>query len=191
MTYQAPLADMGFALKYGTGLLPALEDGFFGDLTIDDVEAVLSEAGRMAGEVIAPLNRVGDETGTTFKDGVVTTAPGWKEAYHAWGMFASPLLTALLAASEHVARAAGVRGKAARKRMLPILRQTLANYAKLGAPGSFSGPIARGDVATVGKHLKVLLEVPEVRGVYVALARSALRGLPAKNRAALGEILKR
>jgi predicted short-subunit dehydrogenase-like oxidoreductase (DUF2520 family) len=114
-----------------------------------------------------------------------------KEAYHAWGMFASPLLTALLAASEHVARAAGVRGKAARKRMLPILRQTLANYAKLGAPGSFSGPIARGDVATVGKHLKVLLEVPEVRGVYVALARSALRGLPAKNRAALGEILKR
>jgi predicted short-subunit dehydrogenase-like oxidoreductase (DUF2520 family) len=114
-----------------------------------------------------------------------------KEAYHAWGMFASPLLTALLAASEHVAHAAGVRGKAARKRMLPILRQTLANYAKLGAPGSFSGPIARGDVATVGKHLKVLLEVPEVRGVYVALARSALRGLPAKNRAALGEILKR
>src|SRR5580698_3286980 len=111
-----------------------------------------------------------------------------KEAYHAWGMFASPLLTALLAASEHVVRAAGVRGKAAARKMLPILRQTLANYAKLGAPGSFSGPIARGDVATVGKHLQVLLEVP---GVYVALARSALRGLPAKNRAALGEILKR
>ena len=51
---------------------------------MDDVEAVLSEAGRMAGEVIAPLNRVGDASGTTFKDGVVTTAPGWKEAYHAW-----------------------------------------------------------------------------------------------------------
>ena len=84
MTYQAPLADMGFALKYGAALLPALDDGFFGDLTIDDVEAVLTEAGRMAGEVIAPLNRVGDQQGTTFKDGVVTTAPGWKEAYHAW-----------------------------------------------------------------------------------------------------------
>ena len=84
MTYQAPLADMGFALKYGAALLPALEEGFFGDLTMDDVEAVLSEAGRMAGEVIAPLNRVGDQSGTAFKDGVVTTAPGWKEAYHAW-----------------------------------------------------------------------------------------------------------
>jgi predicted short-subunit dehydrogenase-like oxidoreductase (DUF2520 family) len=113
-----------------------------------------------------------------------------KAAYHAWGMFASPLLTALLAASEHVAVAAGVSGKAVRESMLPILRQTLANYAKLGAPKSFSGPLARGDVATVGRHLKVLREVPEVREVYVALARASLRDLPAKNRAALENILK-
>jgi predicted short-subunit dehydrogenase-like oxidoreductase (DUF2520 family) len=113
-----------------------------------------------------------------------------KQAYHAWGMFASPLLTALLAASERVAAAAGVNRKAARERMLPILRQTLANYARLGAPGSFSGPIARGDVVTVGKHLEVLREVPGVRDVYVALARSALRDLPAKNRAALEKILR-
>ena len=82
-----------------------------------------------------------------------------KEAYHAWGMFASPLLTALLAASEHAAGAAGISRKAARERMLPILRQTLANYARLGAPGAFSGPIARGDLATVVKHLSVLLQV--------------------------------
>jgi predicted short-subunit dehydrogenase-like oxidoreductase (DUF2520 family) len=114
-----------------------------------------------------------------------------KEAYHAWGMFASPLLSALLAATERVAGAAGVSRKAARERMLPILRQTLANYARLGAPGSFSGPIARGDVATVGKHLKVLLEVPEVREVYVALARVALHDLPSKNRDSLAKILKR
>jgi len=75
---------MGFALKYGAALLPALEQGFFGDLSMDDVDAVLTEAGRMAGEIIAPLNRVGDIEGATFKDGVVTTAPGWKEAYRAW-----------------------------------------------------------------------------------------------------------
>jgi predicted short-subunit dehydrogenase-like oxidoreductase (DUF2520 family) len=112
-----------------------------------------------------------------------------KEAYHAWGMFASPLLTALLASSERVAIAAGVRRKAARERMLPILRQTLTNYARLGAPGAFSGPIARGDVATVRKHLKALLRVPDARGIYVALARAALRDLPARNRAALQKIL--
>jgi acyl-CoA dehydrogenase len=84
VTYHAPLADMGFALKYGAALTPALEQGFFGDLSMDDVEAVLAEAGRIAAEVIAPLNRVGDLSGTTFKDGAVTTAPGWKEAYRAW-----------------------------------------------------------------------------------------------------------
>jgi predicted short-subunit dehydrogenase-like oxidoreductase (DUF2520 family) len=113
-----------------------------------------------------------------------------KEAYHAWGMFASPLLTALLAANERVAVAAGVSRKAAKERMLPILRQTLSNYARLGAAGSFSGPIARGDVATVEKHLKVLGKVPGTREVYIALARAALRDLPAKNRAALEKILR-
>jgi len=84
VTYQAPLADMGFALSYGAALAPALDEGFFGDLTMDDVEAVLAEAGRFAAEVIAPLNRIGDRYGATFKDGAVTTAPGWKEAYTAW-----------------------------------------------------------------------------------------------------------
>jgi predicted short-subunit dehydrogenase-like oxidoreductase (DUF2520 family) len=114
-----------------------------------------------------------------------------KAAYHAWGMFASPLLTALLAASERVAGAAGVSRKAARQRMLPILKQTLANYARLGAPGAFSGPIARGDAATVKKHLAVLGEIPVAREVYVALARAALLDLPAKNRADLEKILRK
>jgi predicted short-subunit dehydrogenase-like oxidoreductase (DUF2520 family) len=112
-----------------------------------------------------------------------------KEAYHAWGMFASPLLTALLAAGERVAGAAGVSRRAARERMLPILRQTLANYARLGALESFSGPIARGDLATVGKHLRVLRGVPGAREIYIALARAALRDLPAKNRAGLKKML--
>src|SRR5262249_38515431 len=48
-----------------------------------------------------------------------------KAAYHAWGTFLSPLLTALLATSERVARAAGVTPGTARRRMLPIVRQTV------------------------------------------------------------------
>ena len=84
MTYQAPLSDIGFTLKYGAELALALEEGLYGDLTMDVVDAVLAEAGRIAGEVIAPLNRVGDRYGTPFKDGAVTTPPGWKEAYTVW-----------------------------------------------------------------------------------------------------------
>jgi predicted short-subunit dehydrogenase-like oxidoreductase (DUF2520 family) len=115
----------------------------------------------------------------------------YKKAYHAWGMFASPLFTALLAASERVAAAAGVRRNAARRRMLPILRQTLANYAAFGAARTFSGPMVRGDVETVKQHLKELPAIAEARAVYVALARIALRDLPTKRRAALERALKR
>jgi predicted short-subunit dehydrogenase-like oxidoreductase (DUF2520 family) len=112
-----------------------------------------------------------------------------KAAYHAWGTFASPLLTALLAATEQVAAAAGVRGKAARQRALPILLQTIANYVSLGAPGAFSGPIVRGDIETVKRHLEVLRKLPVERDVYVALARAALRYLPVKEKKQLSKLL--
>ena len=114
-----------------------------------------------------------------------------KAAYHAWGTFASPLLTALLVTSEHVASVAGVKPKAARQRMLPMIRQTLANYAVFGGAGAFSGPIVRGDVQTIGKHLSVLRAIPEARDIYLALARAALRDLPGKKRRALKKVLKR
>jgi len=84
VTYRAPLADIGFTLKHAAALDAAIAEGLFGDLTMDDVDAIVAEAGRFAGEVIAPLNRIGDTYGTQFKDGAVTTAPGWKEAYHDW-----------------------------------------------------------------------------------------------------------
>jgi predicted short-subunit dehydrogenase-like oxidoreductase (DUF2520 family) len=113
-----------------------------------------------------------------------------KAAYHAWGTFVSPLLTALLATTEQVARLAGVQATEARRRMIPILSQTLANYAELGAARGFSGPVIRGDVEIVKRHLRVLRASPAAREVYVALARAAVQYLPAKNRAALRRLLK-
>lgn len=113
-----------------------------------------------------------------------------KAAYHAWGTFASPLLNALLAATEEVASVAGVRGKSARERMAPILRQTVENYVAFGAADAFSGPIIRGDVETVKKHLRVLRGRSIARDVYLALARAALEFLPAKNKTALRRALR-
>src|SRR5664279_1296372 len=84
MTYRAPISDIAFALKHAAGLQAALAEGLYGDLDEAMVDQVLVEAGRFAGDVIAPLNRVGDKFGTPFKDGAVTTPPGWKEAYTAW-----------------------------------------------------------------------------------------------------------
>jgi alkylation response protein AidB-like acyl-CoA dehydrogenase len=84
MTYRAPVADIAFTLKHSAGLGQALEEGLYGDLTENDVDAVLEEAGKFASTVIAPLNAVGDRHGTPLKDGAVTMPPGWKEAYAAW-----------------------------------------------------------------------------------------------------------
>jgi predicted short-subunit dehydrogenase-like oxidoreductase (DUF2520 family) len=113
-----------------------------------------------------------------------------KAAYHAWGTFASPLLTALLATTEEVASLAGVSRKAARQRMIPILLQTLANYASLGAAGGFSGPIVRGDVDTIRSHIRTLRNMPVAREVYLSLAKAALTYLPGKAKRDLMEELK-
>jgi alkylation response protein AidB-like acyl-CoA dehydrogenase len=84
VSYRAPLADIASALKHAATLAPAIEQGLFGELGIEDIDAIVAEAGRFAAEVIAPLNRIGDTFGTRFADGNVTTAPGWKEAYRTW-----------------------------------------------------------------------------------------------------------
>lgn len=79
--YLAPLKEMRFAMQELAGLdqvvsLPGCEEA-----TPDVVDAILEEAARFAGEVLSPLNRVGDRDGAKWKDTVVTTSPGFKEAY--------------------------------------------------------------------------------------------------------------
>jgi predicted short-subunit dehydrogenase-like oxidoreductase (DUF2520 family) len=112
-----------------------------------------------------------------------------KAAYHAWATMASPLLLAFLVTLEEAARTAGLTRQDARRKSLPIIRQTLANYSRLGPARSFSGPLVRGDAATVAKHLAVLRKHLGAREVYVALAQAALRGLPVKNRDKLQKLL--
>lgn len=82
--YSAPLKDMMFVIGDVIGLdtvssLPGHEDA-----TPDLVEAVLNEAGRFGGEVLAPINRSGDIEGCRLENGVVATASGFKEAYQAF-----------------------------------------------------------------------------------------------------------
>jgi butyryl-CoA dehydrogenase len=84
MTYRAPVPDIVFTMRHVAGLDRAIAGGVYGDLSADLAETILEEAGRFANDVIAPLNREGDKHGATLKDGVVTTAPGWKQAYMAW-----------------------------------------------------------------------------------------------------------
>mgnify|MGYP003382026413 CR=1 FL=1 len=82
--YKAPIRDILHALNNVAGLKSALDKGLLGDLSADLAEAVLEEAGRFAGEEIAPLRMIGDTSGAVLREGKVTTPPGWKELYRKW-----------------------------------------------------------------------------------------------------------
>ncbi|MCW5748470.1 MAG: acyl-CoA dehydrogenase family protein, partial [Alphaproteobacteria bacterium] len=81
MTYAAPLADIRFALREvadqaAVAALPGYEDA-----TDDMIDAVLEEAGKLSANVLAPLNRIGDQQGATLENGVVRTPEGFAGAY--------------------------------------------------------------------------------------------------------------
>ena len=64
----------------------------FGEVDPELMEQVLGEAGKFVGEVVAPLNRDGDEIGAQWKDGSVTMPPGFREAYQAFWQAGWPAL---------------------------------------------------------------------------------------------------
>jgi alkylation response protein AidB-like acyl-CoA dehydrogenase len=79
--YTAPLRDMQFVLHELAGLDEIAALPGFGDATPDLVEQILNESARFSGEVLAPLNHAGDQEGSTWRDGEVTTPKGFPAAY--------------------------------------------------------------------------------------------------------------
>jgi alkylation response protein AidB-like acyl-CoA dehydrogenase len=84
MSYQAPVKDMLFTIRELAGLEQVRQLPGFEDATDDTVEAVLAEAARFNAEVMAPLNWTGDLKPSSVSDGVVTTTPGFREAFRAF-----------------------------------------------------------------------------------------------------------
>ncbi len=79
--YTAPLKDMRFVLNELAGLAAVAQLPGFQDATPDTTDAILEQAAKFASEVLDPLNYSGDQEGSKWKDGAVTTPKGFKEAY--------------------------------------------------------------------------------------------------------------
>ena len=96
MPYRAPVRDIRFILDNVVGFADVAATPRFSGATVDLIEAILTEAGRLSTDVLAPLNRVGDLTAARLENGAVVSSPGYAEAYRAlaeggWvGMAASP-----------------------------------------------------------------------------------------------------
>jgi predicted short-subunit dehydrogenase-like oxidoreductase (DUF2520 family) len=112
-----------------------------------------------------------------------------KVLYHAAGMFASPLLTSLLAGAAGCLRAAGLEDRDAERLLGPIAAATVANVTRRGLRQSLSGPLARGDTSTVKLHLRALEPHPLLGSVYRSLAALALETLPTRDTEALLRLL--
>lgn len=97
-----------------------------------------------------------------------TVADADRAGYHATACVASNHLVALLGQVERLAAAAGVPTEA----FEPLVRATVEHVLARGAAGALTGPVARGDVETVARHLAALPD--RERRAYTALADAAL-----------------
>ncbi len=81
MSYTAPLKDMLFDIQHLAGIDQIAQIPCFEEAGLDTAQAVLEECARFNEGVLAPLNWEGDKNPSSWKDGVVTTTPGFKEAF--------------------------------------------------------------------------------------------------------------
>lgn len=116
--------------------------------------------------------------------------------YHAGAVLASNAVVALLGLAEQAFREAGIEDPVAR--FLPLTRASVENTGALGPGDALTGPVVRGDAATVERNLAALAEhAPDAVAPYVALSRAAadlaVRGgrLDADGRAVIEEVLAR
>jgi predicted short-subunit dehydrogenase-like oxidoreductase (DUF2520 family) len=115
-------------------------------------------------------------------------APEAKAVYHAGAVFASNYLVTVLAVAERLLGEAGMAAVTAREALTPLARATLENVVAQGPGAALTGPIVRGDAATVRAHREAM--GADDRRLYDALARATLalameRGLSASAEAAV------
>jgi predicted short-subunit dehydrogenase-like oxidoreductase (DUF2520 family) len=123
------------------------------------------------GEVAALLSRlVADLRGVEIK-----LPDGSRTAYHAAAVLAANLGMTLLAEAVDLMAGAGIDRRAALEGLAGLLRGGLEASVERGLPDALTGPVVRGDLDTIRRHLDALRGDPELLAAYTAVSRLALR----------------
>jgi predicted short-subunit dehydrogenase-like oxidoreductase (DUF2520 family) len=112
-------------------------------------------------------------------DGVPVVLPQrQKAAYHAAAALAAGHILAVIETASRILMSAGFTRPRATRALLPLTRQTLANYERAGARAAWTGPLNRGDFAVIERHLEALRRFPrEYREAYDVLSRLGVKVL--------------
>jgi len=104
-----------------------------------------------------------------------------KPAYHASGTVVAGHALALVESATQMLLKIGFTRRGASQALLPLIRQMLDNYESLGPRAAWTGPLSRGDYATISKHARALRRFPrEFQDAYAALALLSARVLSKK-----------
>ena len=165
-----PLAEQGAATgsmhpmqTFSNQNIPTLSNCIFG---VDGCPAALQVARKMAHQM----------------DGIAVRLSGAnKAAYHVAGQFACAYVLASLETATRLLMAQGFTRRRAQRALLPLTRQTLDNFERLGPAAAWTGPLVRGDLSTIERHVRALVDFqPEYREAYEALARLSVSVLAAE-----------
>ena len=109
-------------------------------------------------------------------------------------MAASNFLVSLLCFSTDLMESAGLEREDCLESLMPLIRGTLKNAQVKGVPAALTGPVERGDLATIGAHMKTLAETrPDLAEKYAVLCRITVEAACRKgsiDQTTAGEILK-
>ncbi|HEV7966713.1 MAG TPA: Rossmann-like and DUF2520 domain-containing protein [Candidatus Acidoferrales bacterium] len=173
-----PLADLGAATgsmhpmqTFSNQNFPDLANCIFG---IDGCPAALQAARKM-------IHQMG---------GVAVRLSGAnKAAYHAAGSFACAYVLALMETATRLLMTQGFKRRQAMRALLPLTRQTLDNFERVGPLAAWTGPLTRGDFSTIERHVKALADFePEYLEAYKTLSRLTAGALAAKPGALLRQL---
>ena len=139
-TYSAPLDDISFSLRHIAGLDQLAELPAWSGIGLDHTEDLLAEAGRLASEVVAPINRLGDQVGSVLdSDGNVITPEGFRQAYQ---QYATSGWTAVSADPEY--------GGAGFPLVVDVAIQEMFTAANMSF--SLCPMLSQSAIGTVGSH---------------------------------------